>query len=313
MRGDVHDGRGFVKAFFGGEQNEKPKGDTVDLDLDIRLGAIAGHNGEALRGVDLQDVPPRNGQIRTFGSNQPSAAMRTLTGDIRAARAAKQRDVFRNSRCRCAVPLHRHLSEDSWRPDVGRDGSADARSGAAGRHAQYPRLHDPRRSGARPRRRGAPQARHSRRRFLPHAGRVHPHARTAAGDGRRRAGPTVGATIDGHIDFAKNEVRMRGTFVPLYGSTMCSGRFRWSGCSSAAATKACSGITYEVVGPPSAPTLRVNPISAVAPGLLRKFFEFPNAKPAEPFEARTCDREHALSLRPKPASAARASCGRATA
>jgi len=30
-----------------------------------------------------------------------------------------------------------------------------------------------------------------------------------------------------------------------------------------------------VVGPPNAPVLRVNPISAVAPGLLRKFFEFP--------------------------------------
>ena len=36
------------------------------------------------------------------------------------------------------------------------------------------------------------------------------------------------------------------------------------------------GVTYEVVGPPSAPILRVNPISAVAPGLLRKFFEFPS-------------------------------------
>jgi hypothetical protein len=35
------------------------------------------------------------------------------------------------------------------------------------------------------------------------------------------------------------------------------------------------GITYEVVGPPSAPVLRVNPISAVAPGVFRKMFEFP--------------------------------------
>jgi hypothetical protein len=35
-------------------------------------------------------------------------------------------------------------------------------------------------------------------------------------------------------------------------------------------------VTYEVVGPPNAPVLRVNPISAIAPGLLRKFFEFPS-------------------------------------
>jgi len=33
------------------------------------------------------------------------------------------------------------------------------------------------------------------------------------------------------------------------------------------------------VGPPDAPVLRVNPISAVAPGLLRKFFEFPSGNP----------------------------------
>jgi hypothetical protein len=41
-------------------------------------------------------------------------------------------------------------------------------------------------------------------------------------------------------------------------------------------------VTYEVAGPPTAPVLRVNPISAVAPGLLRKFFEFPNTNAPAP-------------------------------
>ena len=36
-----------------------------------------------------------------------------------------------------------------------------------------------------------------------------------------------------------------------------------------------------MVGPPGRSMLRVNPISAVAPGLLRKFFEFPNAAMTE--------------------------------
>jgi hypothetical protein len=35
------------------------------------------------------------------------------------------------------------------------------------------------------------------------------------------------------------------------------------------------GVTYEVVGRPSVPVLRINPISALAPGILRKVFEFP--------------------------------------
>jgi hypothetical protein len=33
------------------------------------------------------------------------------------------------------------------------------------------------------------------------------------------------------------------------------------------------GITYEVVGSPHAPTLRVNPMSALTPGFTRKIFE----------------------------------------
>jgi len=37
------------------------------------------------------------------------------------------------------------------------------------------------------------------------------------------------------------------------------------------------GITYEVVGHPGNPVLHINPISALAPGLLRKVFEFPAA------------------------------------
>ena len=30
-------------------------------------------------------------------------------------------------------------------------------------------------------------------------------------------GPLIGATVDGYIDYVRDDVRMRGTFVPLYG------------------------------------------------------------------------------------------------
>ena len=42
-----------------------------------------------------------------------------------------------------------------------------------------------------------------------------------------------------------------------------------------------SGELREVVGPPGAPVLRVNPMSALAPGLVRKVFEFPSSVPGE--------------------------------
>jgi hypothetical protein len=70
-------------------------------------------------------------------------------------------------------------------------------------------------------------------------------------------------------------VRMRGTFVPLYGLNNMFGQLPIVGPFLGGSNEGLLGVTYEVVGPPSTPVLRVNPISAVAPGLLRKFFEFP--------------------------------------
>ena len=88
-------------------------------------------------------------------------------------------------------------------------------------------------------------------------------------------GPMIGATVDGYIDYMRDEVRMRGTFVPLYGLNNMFGQIPVFGLFLGGSNEGLLGVTYEVVGPPGAPVLRVNPISAVAPGLLRKFFEFP--------------------------------------
>jgi hypothetical protein len=44
------------------------------------------------------------------------------------------------------------------------------------------------------------------------------------------------------------------------------------------------GVTYEVVGTPAAPVMRVNPVSAMVPGVFRKIFEFNTGKQNSPFE-----------------------------
>jgi len=93
-------------------------------------------------------------------------------------------------------------------------------------------------------------------------------------------GPSIGATVDGYIDYHRDDVRMRGTFVPLYGLNNMFGQIPIVGLFLGGSNEGLLGVTYEVVGPPGAPVLRVNPISAVAPGLLRKFFEFPSGNGA---------------------------------
>ena len=88
-------------------------------------------------------------------------------------------------------------------------------------------------------------------------------------------GPTIGATIEGNIDYAANQVRMSGTFVPLYGLNNMFGQIPIVGLFlGGGSNEGLIGVTYEVVGTPGAPVLRVNPISAMAPGVFRKIFDF---------------------------------------
>jgi hypothetical protein len=96
-------------------------------------------------------------------------------------------------------------------------------------------------------------------------------------------GPAVGATIEGKIDYPANQVRMSGTFVPAYGLNNMFGQIPIVGLFlGGGSNEGLIGITYEVVGSPGAPVLRVNPISAIAPGIVRKVFDFNTGKQSVP-------------------------------
>jgi hypothetical protein len=88
-------------------------------------------------------------------------------------------------------------------------------------------------------------------------------------------GPFLGATIDGLVDYLHDEMRMRGTLVPLYGANNLLGQLPIVGLFLGGEKEGLIGITYEVVGRPGNPVLHINPVSALAPGLLRKVFEYP--------------------------------------
>ncbi len=89
-------------------------------------------------------------------------------------------------------------------------------------------------------------------------------------------GPSVGATFDGSINFASDQIAIRGTFVPAYALNNIFSKVPVLGMFlGGGPNEGLVGVTFEVVGSMSrGPTLRINPISAVAPGFLRKLFEF---------------------------------------
>src|SRR5690242_10611231 len=88
-------------------------------------------------------------------------------------------------------------------------------------------------------------------------------------------GPIIGATVEGNIDYARDQVNVRGTLVPLYGLNNMFGQIPIVGLFlGGGSNEGMFGITYEVGGTTGNPRAVVNPISAIAPGVLRKFFEF---------------------------------------
>ena len=87
------------------------------------------------------------------------------------------------------------------------------------------------------------------------------------------SGPSVGATIEGAIDFTRDQVALNGTFVPAYGLNNMFSRIPLFGpLLGGGANEGLIGINFRVAGPASAPLLTVNPLSAITPGFLRKIF-----------------------------------------
>ena len=92
MRGEVYDGRGFVKSTAGAASTNpsaSAKRRAIDADLDMKLAAVVGFNGEALRGVELK-MSRRAGEIRSFGLNAKIGRDATLTGDLRGRSNGRQ-------------------------------------------------------------------------------------------------------------------------------------------------------------------------------------------------------------------------------
>jgi Protein of unknown function len=278
MRGEVYDGRGFVKAVTGGAAANAPgKNPTPDVDLDMKLGAVVGFNGEALRSVDLK-MSRRAGEIRSFGLNAKIGRDATLTGELRARAGGRQvvalatndggalfrfTDVY--SRMTGGQMVIAMDAPSATNPT--QQGGLTVRDFVIHGEEQLERAVAQNGTTAQ---RNDMNFSSMRVDFTRTPGRV------VLRDGVVR-GPLLGATIDGLVDYTGDEVHLRGTLVPLYGPNNLLGQLPIVGLFLGGEKEGLVGITYEVVGKPGTPILRINPISALAPGLLRKVFEYPAA------------------------------------
>ena len=297
VRGDVFDGRNFIKsAVSGSSKDPKAKVDpAANMDLEVKLGVVAGFHGEAVRGLDVK-LTRRGGIVRTFALNGKLGRDAALVGDMRGR--AGGRDVIyletndAGSFFRFTDTYAKMFGGQMWvamdppgSDPAPREGLLNVRDfhirgeaaldnvvggGVTGSGVQFTRM---------------------RAEFTREPGEMRVR------DGVVQ-GPAVGATIEGQIDYASNALRMRGTFVPLYGLNNMFGQIPLFGpLLGGGSNEGLVGVTFEVVGSPGQPVLRVNPISAVAPGVFRKLFEFPT-RPRGP-AARRLRRAAALEHDPE--------------
>src|SRR4029079_18702439 len=80
MRGDIYDGRQFIKTVLESEPAGKHK--QHNLDLDVKIGTVAGSNGETLRGLDLK-ISRRGGRIKVFMMKAKIGRDAPLLGELR--------------------------------------------------------------------------------------------------------------------------------------------------------------------------------------------------------------------------------------
>jgi hypothetical protein len=281
MRSDVYDGRGFVKTAMSGPGDQNTKSSARDLDLDLKVGALVGYNGEVLRNVELR-LARRAGQIRTFSINAKVGRDSTLLGDLRAYSNGRQVVFFQTNDAgalfRLTDTYPRIVGGQMWiamDPPTPEQAPQEGHLSVSNFTVRGEPALERIAGGAAPNDPGPkPQAGGSgvdftemRVNFTKAPGRL------AIRDGVVR-GNAVGATLEGHIDFSHDDVRMHGTFVPAYGLNNMFAQAPILGFFLGGGQKeGLIGITYEVVGSPHAPTLRVNPMSALTPGFTRKIFE----------------------------------------
>jgi hypothetical protein len=99
----------------------------------------------------------------------------------------------------------------------------------------------------------------------------------------RATGPALGVTADGYIDRPKNSIALKGSLVPLFGINSVLGNIPLLGdLLTSKRGEGVFGMTYSVTGNADEPSVSVNPLSALAPGILRRIFEgkMPNASQA---------------------------------
>jgi Protein of unknown function/AsmA-like C-terminal region len=279
MRGELYDGRAFIKGLTGGGSNpsEANKHPPVDVDLDIKVGAVLGFNGEALSNVDLK-MSRRAGELRALGLNAKIGREGMLSGELHGQSDGHEAVYLRTSDAGAlfrATDVYPRMSGGQMAimmdaPSANnptQQGTVNVVNFSIHDEAELQRAAS--QNGQQTQALGNNLQFSSMQVYFTRS-----PGRVVLRDGVAR-GPVLGGTIDGTIDYTRDMVDLRGTLVPFYVANNFFGWIPVVGPILGGDKEGIFGFTYKVSGRPGNPVLNVNILSGLAPGVLRKIFEYP--------------------------------------
>lgn len=289
VRGEVIEARAFLKnlleAPIAGRKDEKP----LDIDLDVKLDVVTGNNGETMRQVVLR-LSRRGGTLTAFSLGGLVGREGGVTGELVANGSGRPQLSVATTDAGALlrfINLYARLyGGDLWINVDGPRGDGSPQAGVVNMR-DFTIRGEPgldrllaaapaRGSDGNPAPGGVVAFRKLQVEFVRSSQQLN------IKDGAIW-GPSIGSTFDGNLDFANDRVSVRGTYVPAYGLNNLFSKLPVLGFFlGGGPNEGLVGVTYEIVGPLSGPTLRMNPISAVAPGFLRKIFEYRQAPDPTP-------------------------------
>ncbi len=283
VRGDVLDVRGLMKRMTEGSVETGPvqgkRYRPLDMDLEVKIGAASGNNGEVVRQLELH-VLRRNSEVRSFALLGKIGRDSTVVGELRSHDGGKPALYISSGDAGALFRFADYYAKiqggESWilvdapRFDgSSQEGTIQVRDFSIRGESGLDRLtgvsQEATRSSA-----GLP-FRRLQVKFSRTPGRFNIKEALIYGD-------AIGATCEGVLDYSANRVSLRGNYIPAYGLNQAAGRALFF-----LGTPSHEGLfayTFDIVGPASGPTLRVNPISGMMPGMFRKLFEFRSAPDA---------------------------------
>ncbi|HEY8163512.1 MAG TPA: AsmA-like C-terminal region-containing protein [Methylocystis sp.] len=280
VRGANFDARPMLASLIRSGSGDKPSGNARnpgdDIDLDFKTPIVTGHGKQILTGVEFK-YESRDGRVRTvtltgnFGRERLAAAL------TRGQSGAQQLEISTNDAgsLLAFLDLYRKMENGVLNANVTlgqnrADGAIDIRDFFV---KGEPTMRQLMAQG------GAARADdRGNMRFDPdlvRVGRLQSDFTWAGGRLSLRegvmSGPEIGLTFGGFIDFPRDRLDLSGSYVPAYAlNSLLSNIPVLNLVITGGQHEGIFALNYRVTGALSAPVVNVNPLSAIAPGMMRK-------------------------------------------